>query len=155
MSVSTSALLINIRGVLSDVSHLIPVQFFVFLLHLQTSVSSHRFSLALPTKIPRITSFFHATGHLLGLSHDDSKFCEERFGVNSDKRLMSSILTSIDASKPWSRCTSATITDFFDDGNGKGERFKGWAHICSSFYCVLTSLVHYLLLRVVSLGTKL
>lgn len=59
-------------------------------------------------------------GHLLGLSHDDSKFCEERFGVNSDKRLMSSILTSIDASKPWSRCTSATITDFFDDGNGEG-----------------------------------
>uniref|UniRef100_A0A8D2ZY14 ADAM metallopeptidase with thrombospondin type 1 motif 5 n=1 Tax=Scophthalmus maximus TaxID=52904 RepID=A0A8D2ZY14_SCOMX len=63
----------------------------------------------------------HEIGHLLGLSHDDSKFCEERFGVNSDKRLMSSILTSIDASKPWSRCTSATITDFFDDGNGKPE----------------------------------
>ena len=62
---------------------------------------------------------FQTTGHLLGLSHDDSKFCEERFGVNSDKRLMSSILTSIDASKPWSRCTSATITDFFDDGNGE------------------------------------
>lgn len=32
---------------------------------------------------------------------------------------MSSILTSIEASKPWSRCTSATITDFFDDGNGE------------------------------------
>jgi len=65
-------------------------------------------------------------GHLLGLSHDDSKFCEERFGVNSDKRLMSSILTSIDASKPWSRCTSATITDFFDDGNGeRGETMEG------------------------------
>lgn len=63
-----------------------------------------------------------ASGHLLGLSHDDSKFCEERFGVNSDKRLMSSILTSIDASKPWSRCTSATITDFFDDGNGECGR---------------------------------
>uniref|UniRef100_A0A3Q3NFG0 ADAM metallopeptidase with thrombospondin type 1 motif 5 n=1 Tax=Labrus bergylta TaxID=56723 RepID=A0A3Q3NFG0_9LABR len=63
----------------------------------------------------------HEIGHLLGLSHDDSKFCEERFGVNSDKRLMSSILTSIDASKPWSRCTSATITDFFDDGNGEPE----------------------------------
>uniref|UniRef100_H3DAM2 ADAM metallopeptidase with thrombospondin type 1 motif 5 n=1 Tax=Tetraodon nigroviridis TaxID=99883 RepID=H3DAM2_TETNG len=61
----------------------------------------------------------HEIGHLLGLSHDDSKFCEERFGVNSDKRLMSSILTSIDASKPWSRCTSATITDFFDDGNAE------------------------------------
>lgn len=58
-------------------------------------------------------------GHLLGLSHDDSKFCEERFGSTEDKRLMSSILTSIDASKPWSRCTSATITDFFDDGNGE------------------------------------
>ncbi|KAM9328032.1 A disintegrin and metalloproteinase with thrombospondin motifs 5 [Pholidichthys leucotaenia] len=61
----------------------------------------------------------HEIGHLVGLSHDDSKFCEERFGVNSDKRLMSSILTSIDASKPWSRCTSATITDFFDDGNAE------------------------------------
>ncbi|MEQ2171163.1 hypothetical protein GOODEAATRI_007899 [Goodea atripinnis] len=60
----------------------------------------------------------HEIGHLLGLSHDDSKFCEERFGVNSHKQLMSSILTSIDASKPWSRCTSSTITDFFDDGNG-------------------------------------
>lgn len=36
-----------------------------------------------------------------------------------DKRLMSSILTSIDASKPWSKCTSATITEFFDDGHGK------------------------------------
>ncbi|XP_070969745.1 A disintegrin and metalloproteinase with thrombospondin motifs 5-like [Oncorhynchus clarkii lewisi] len=59
----------------------------------------------------------HEIGHLLGLSHDDSKFCEERFGASADKRLMSSILTSIDASKPWSRCTSATITDFFDDGN--------------------------------------
>lgn len=35
-----------------------------------------------------------------------------------DKRLMSSILTSIDASKPWSKCTSATITEFFDDGHG-------------------------------------
>ncbi|XP_055019642.1 A disintegrin and metalloproteinase with thrombospondin motifs 5, partial [Boleophthalmus pectinirostris] len=61
----------------------------------------------------------HEIGHLLGLSHDDSKFCEERFGVNSDKRLMSSVLTSIDASKPWSKCTSATITDFFDDGNAE------------------------------------
>ncbi|KAI1885176.1 hypothetical protein AGOR_G00217490 [Albula goreensis] len=59
----------------------------------------------------------HEIGHLLGLSHDDSKFCEERFGSSEEKRLMSSILTSIDASKPWSRCTSATITDFFDDGN--------------------------------------
>ncbi|XP_062373786.1 A disintegrin and metalloproteinase with thrombospondin motifs 5 [Sardina pilchardus] len=61
----------------------------------------------------------HEIGHLLGLSHDDSKFCEERFGSLEDKRLMSSILTSIDASKPWSRCTSATITDFFDDGNAE------------------------------------
>ncbi|KAF7655453.1 hypothetical protein LDENG_00055730 [Lucifuga dentata] len=61
----------------------------------------------------------HEIGHLLGLSHDDSKFCEERFGASSDKQLMSSILTSIDASKPWSRCTSATITDFFDDGNAE------------------------------------
>ncbi|KAJ8255695.1 hypothetical protein COCON_G00195590 [Conger conger] len=61
----------------------------------------------------------HEIGHLLGLSHDDSKFCEERFGSNEDKRLMSSILTSIDASKPWSRCTSSTITDFFDDGNAE------------------------------------
>ena len=45
--------------------------------------------------------------------------------MNSDKRLMSSILTSIDASKPWSRCTSATITDFFDDGNGESGRKCG------------------------------
>uniref|UniRef100_A0A8C9TJB4 ADAM metallopeptidase with thrombospondin type 1 motif 5 n=1 Tax=Scleropages formosus TaxID=113540 RepID=A0A8C9TJB4_SCLFO len=61
----------------------------------------------------------HEIGHLLGLSHDDSKFCEERFGSTEDKRLMSSVLTSIDASKPWSRCTSATITDFFDDGHAE------------------------------------
>lgn len=70
------------------------------------------------------------SGHLLGLSHDDSKFCEERFGVNSHKQLMSSILTSIDASKPWSRCTSSTITDFFDDGNGEsgGKRRRITTH---------------------------
>ncbi|XP_043927283.1 A disintegrin and metalloproteinase with thrombospondin motifs 5 [Protopterus annectens] len=61
----------------------------------------------------------HEVGHLLGLSHDDSKFCEENFGSMDDKRLMSSILTSIDASKPWSKCTSATITEFFDDGHGE------------------------------------
>ncbi|XP_053163302.1 A disintegrin and metalloproteinase with thrombospondin motifs 5 [Hemicordylus capensis] len=60
----------------------------------------------------------HEIGHLLGLSHDDSKFCEENFGSMEDKRLMSSILTSIDASKPWSKCTSATITEFLDDGHG-------------------------------------
>nr|6YJM_A Chain A, A disintegrin and metalloproteinase with thrombospondin motifs 5 [Homo sapiens]6YJM_B Chain B, A disintegrin and metalloproteinase with thrombospondin motifs 5 [Homo sapiens] len=60
----------------------------------------------------------HEIGHLLGLSHDDSKFCEETFGSTEDKRLMSSILTSIDASKPWSKCTSATITEFLDDGHG-------------------------------------
>ncbi|XP_019323341.2 A disintegrin and metalloproteinase with thrombospondin motifs 5 [Panthera pardus] len=60
----------------------------------------------------------HEIGHLLGLSHDDSKFCEENFGSTEDKRLMSSILTSIDASKPWSKCTSATITEFLDDGHG-------------------------------------
>ncbi|KAJ8338611.1 hypothetical protein SKAU_G00353970 [Synaphobranchus kaupii] len=59
----------------------------------------------------------HEIGHLLGVSHDDSKFCEERFGANEEKWLMSSILTSINTSKPWSRCTSSTITDFFDDGN--------------------------------------
>ncbi|KAK1169688.1 A disintegrin and metalloproteinase with thrombospondin motifs 5-like [Acipenser oxyrinchus oxyrinchus] len=61
----------------------------------------------------------HEIGHLLGLSHDDSKYCEENFGVMEDKRLMSSILTSIDASKPWSKCTSSTMTDFFDDGHGE------------------------------------
>ncbi|XP_006278955.4 A disintegrin and metalloproteinase with thrombospondin motifs 5 [Alligator mississippiensis] len=60
----------------------------------------------------------HEIGHLLGLSHDDSKFCEENFGSMEDKRLMSSILTGIDASKPWSKCTSATITEFLDDGHG-------------------------------------
>ncbi|XP_075710637.1 A disintegrin and metalloproteinase with thrombospondin motifs 5 [Rhinoderma darwinii] len=60
----------------------------------------------------------HEIGHLLGLSHDDSKFCEENFGSLEDKRLMSSVLTSIDSSKPWSKCTSATITDFLDDGHG-------------------------------------
>ncbi|XP_033623945.1 A disintegrin and metalloproteinase with thrombospondin motifs 5, partial [Fukomys damarensis] len=60
----------------------------------------------------------HEIGHLLGLSHDDSKFCEENFGSTEDKRLMSSILTSIDASKPWSKCTSATVTEFLDDGHG-------------------------------------
>ncbi|XP_064185781.1 A disintegrin and metalloproteinase with thrombospondin motifs 5-like [Anguilla rostrata] len=59
----------------------------------------------------------HEIGHLLGLSHDDSQFCEEHFGSSEEKRLMSSILTSISASKPWSLCTSTTITDFFDDGN--------------------------------------
>ncbi|MGH0151520.1 UNVERIFIED_CONTAM: hypothetical protein FKN15_075214 [Acipenser sinensis] len=61
----------------------------------------------------------HEIGHLLGLSHDDSKYCEENFGTMEDKRLMSSILTSINASKPWSKCTSSTITDFFDDGHGE------------------------------------
>eukprot|EP00062_Callorhinchus_milii_P017807 gi/632970660/ref/XP_007901773.1/ PREDICTED: A disintegrin and metalloproteinase with thrombospondin motifs 5 [Callorhinchus milii] len=60
----------------------------------------------------------HEIGHLLGLSHDDSKFCEETYGLTEDKRLMSSILTSIDSSKPWSKCTSATVSEFFDDGHG-------------------------------------
>ena len=126
-----------------DVIHLIPERssvcfLFSILLLVQTCGESHRLSL-----IHHLLRLCPA-GHLLGLSHDDSKFCEERFGVNSDKRLMSSILTSIDASKPWSRCTSATITDFFDDGNGECGRKRGnnesarvsacgSANICGSF----------------------
>lgn len=78
---------------------------------------------------------FISAGHLLGLSHDDSKFCEENFGSMEDKRLMSSILTSIDASKPWSKCTSATITEFFDDGHGMF--YHTLCQLCVIFYCVL------------------
>lgn len=92
---------------------------FSFLLHVETHEKTRHFSLFQKQPFSKYILSHFASGHLLGLSHDDSKFCEERFGVNSDKRLMSSILTSIDASKPWSRCTSATITDFFDDGNGE------------------------------------
>lgn len=84
-----------------------------------------------------IILFIHFTsiGHLLGLSHDDSKFCEENFGSMEDKRLMSSILTSIDASKPWSKCTSATITEFFDDGHGM--YYHTLCQLRVSFYCDL------------------
>lgn len=78
---------------------------------------------------------FISIGHLLGLSHDDSKFCEENFGSMEDKRLMSSILTSIDSSKPWSKCTSATITEFFDDGHGM--YYHTFYQLCVSFYCDL------------------
>lgn len=92
----------------------------------ETVLKLHHVVANLPVKM---SSLPLPSGHLLGLSHDDSKFCEERFGVNSDKRLMSSILTSIDASKPWSRCTSATITDFFDDGNGECGRKRGTSGI--------------------------
>uniref|UniRef100_A0A8C6XUM6 ADAM metallopeptidase with thrombospondin type 1 motif 5 n=1 Tax=Naja naja TaxID=35670 RepID=A0A8C6XUM6_NAJNA len=73
----------------------------------------------------------HEIGHLLGLSHDDSKFCEENFGSMEDKRLMSSILTSIDASKPWSKCTSVTITEFLDDGHGNCLLDQPRKHILS------------------------
>lgn len=136
-SVSTSLLLMNISQVLSDVIHLIPESsvcfLFSFLLHVHTLDKFHHFSLFYELNLCTSCTHNHPVkmlspcgpGHLLGLSHDDSKFCEERFGVNSDKRLMSSILTSIDASKPWSRCTSATITDFFDDGNGECGRRLG------------------------------
>lgn len=93
---------------------------------------------------------FISIGHLLGLSHDDSKFCEENFGSMEDKRLMSSILTSIDSSKPWSKCTSATITEFFDDGHGM--YYHTFYQLCVSFYCdlffnknILYQLVHSLL----------
>lgn len=93
---------------------------------------------------------FISIGHLLGLSHDDSKFCEENFGSMEDKRLMSSILTSIDSSKPWSKCTSATITEFFDDGHGM--YYHTFYQLRVSFYCdlffnknMLYQLVHSLL----------
>lgn len=82
---------------------------------------------------------FISIGHLLGLSHDDSKFCEENFGSMEDKRLMSSILTSIDASKPWSKCTSATITEFFDDGHGMYYHTLCQLHV--SFYSDLLFLI--------------
>lgn len=86
---------------------------------------------------------FPPLGHLLGLSHDDSKFCEENFGSTEDKRLMSSILTSIDASKPWSKCTSATITEFLDDGHGMchsgqhGTRNKNWEFMSVPLHLIL------------------
>lgn len=126
--------LINITRARSDVMHSIPGHavcfLFSFLLH-TFNKRCHFSDYSNAAHLPITT--LCTPGHLLGLSHDDSKFCEERFGVNSDKRLMSSILTSIDASKPWSRCTSATITDFFDDGNGEK------LNICFSSCCEVFS----------------
>ncbi|XP_043540032.1 A disintegrin and metalloproteinase with thrombospondin motifs 5-like [Chiloscyllium plagiosum] len=60
----------------------------------------------------------HEIGHLLGMPHDSSDICIQVGELPSSNQMMSNLLTRIDYSEPWSRCSSKLSLGFFESGRG-------------------------------------
>ncbi|XP_078060621.1 A disintegrin and metalloproteinase with thrombospondin motifs 4-like [Mustelus asterias] len=56
----------------------------------------------------------HEIGHLLGMPHDSSDICAQVGELPSANQMMSNMLTRIDYSEPWSRCSSKLSLGFFE-----------------------------------------
>ncbi|XP_058490531.1 A disintegrin and metalloproteinase with thrombospondin motifs 8-like [Solea solea] len=60
----------------------------------------------------------HELGHVLSMSHDDSKNCKRQFGELGGHYLMAPLFVSLNMTAPWSPCSALSITEFFDNGYG-------------------------------------
>ncbi|XP_072471027.1 A disintegrin and metalloproteinase with thrombospondin motifs 1 [Notamacropus eugenii] len=61
----------------------------------------------------------HELGHVFNMPHDDAKQCASINGINWDSHIMTSMLSNLDRSQPWSPCSAYMITSFLDNGHGE------------------------------------
>ncbi|XP_072133770.1 A disintegrin and metalloproteinase with thrombospondin motifs 5-like [Mobula birostris] len=58
----------------------------------------------------------HEIGHLLGMAHDNSGICVQMGELSHRSQMMSPMLSRIDFSEPWSRCSIRLSLGFFASG---------------------------------------
>ncbi|XP_063273776.1 A disintegrin and metalloproteinase with thrombospondin motifs 8 isoform X2 [Prinia subflava] len=60
----------------------------------------------------------HELGHVLSMTHDNSKNCERLFGPLGEHHVMAPLFIQLNKSQPWSPCSAMYLTEFLDAGHG-------------------------------------